>query len=214
LDLYRCCIDVVGQAMRDAVTGTPLSNQGFTVLSVLISLAILLILSFAGLCLWTGALGGLAQSGTLRMLEIQRRNFNSLILDPASWHNTVVANSGTGFGGKMDCLLNGTPCTQNGLMGGMPIQGQSFALLDAKGIVFFDATNQVNGLTRTGTSCTTFSDSGCVFSYDLKWTANCTVGNCVNPQIKINAALKLGSLKTLVINPANYSVPETLRSAF
>jgi surface protein len=172
----------------------------------------------SGLVLTTALL--LSQTGerqiefmSVNQIQILRGQILANLNNSDAWDKTIELNSAGGkySGGKMDCLANGTPCTKDGTAAGAPIQDQPFASVDSLGTLDFDATNPSAGFNLLGTPCNGFSSvhsSPCLFRYDLKWTANCIPGNCVNPQVKVRATLQIAPGIFSLLNLMNYSIAD------
>lgn len=199
------------------------SNSGFSFVEITFTLVILSVGMLALATLNQRLTQQLVRTGQLNHLDIYKRNVNAVILDSSSWKNTVRENSTGGMysGGRMDCILNSTPCTTTGASGGPPISGQPFALLDAANSILIDATATDSGFTLDGTLCKGFvsltagtsgispADNPCVFRYKLTWSARCLPADtCINPQILVTADLILGSGsdKAPVMNPGRFAV--------
>ncbi len=151
------------------------------------------------------------QSATLAIpmqLDIARRNFVAVALDPRSWQATLDYN-----GAAMECLNLSQPC----VVGGVPMNAQTFALVDAKGTVLFDSRNSANGLSEKGEACGSYPSAACPFRFNLTWSTVCSSAtNCTDPIVKISAPLDIATgaaTPSRPINKANYSLPDTYRTA-
>ncbi|MGZ3721569.1 MAG: hypothetical protein ACXVA9_01480 [Bdellovibrionales bacterium] len=161
-------------------------------------------------------IGNLAQTqtdgATLGHVASLREDLLRTANSEMSWPVTINKGSAGGSNplSKMDCLGNGNPCTTDGTPNGPPIVDQVFALFNSDGRLIFDATNLSNGMDIRGQPCNSFSMAGndsCPFRFDLKWSANCTVGNCVFPQIKMKATLYFKPLSTAMpLNTSRLSI--------
>ena len=203
--------------------GASKSEHGFGLIELLLALGLfsIVVLGIASLTVQLGQQQ--AQTVTPVQFDIFRRNLIALTLSSSSWKETVKANTGN----AMTCLMPpGALCLDS--TGLLPLANVPFAIYDGAGNPFYDATNPAQGLTMSGAACPNATEpvgfdrnpSGgndqCPFRYDLQWTAVCTVlaGNCINPQIKVSATLKYNPKnKSGKINPGNYSMPDTYRSA-
>jgi prepilin-type N-terminal cleavage/methylation domain-containing protein len=197
--------------------------QGFSLIELLVAVALFSVVVLGISSLNLHLRNQLRDSAALGKISVVSRNIKTLILDTSSWKNTVAQGSTGGAlpASLMNCLKNGTPCTIDGTAGGVPIQLRKFAIYDGGNQLYFDATNDQNGLTASGMECASFSSqsdskSNCNFRFDLRWSANCVPGNCVNPQVKISAKLMVGGFdvgQKIVVNTVNYSLDEIFRSA-
>jgi prepilin-type N-terminal cleavage/methylation domain-containing protein len=197
------------------------ASKGFSFLELIIAVAVLsmVVLSIAGLNFQLRKQQ--TDSTNLVQIAVFQRNLIALVLNGDSWKATTAAGSQAPAGasplGNMGCLANNT-LSCNDVSTGAPIQNQSFAIYDAAGKLFYDATDPKSGITLNGLPCSTFTNpgnAGCPMRFDLKWNAICT-GACINPMVKVNATLLYptqGGQQQLVINASHYSVPDTVRSA-
>ena len=153
------------------------------------------------------------QSTSLVQLDLVRRNLIAIPLNSDAWKYTIAAPQNP----NMACLKDNTPCTVDGSTDGAPLQNQLFALFDAGNQLFYDSTSLQNGFSFAGTGCKTFSQTGddtCPFRFELTWSAICTPGNCIAPQVKINAPLSYKSVvKPVILNVNNFAVPDIYRAA-
>ncbi len=188
-----------------------LHQSGFTLVETMIAIGLgsILALGVSTLLSWTVQIQTAAM--TQAVLEAFQQNMIKNLASEAAWRNTLSAGAATGMG----CLTNLNPCTTDDTPGGPPIQDRPFVLYSVGGVnpgsVIFDSTNPSNGLTSKGIPCNTFSAAGndaCPFRYDLKWSAVCTPGNCVSPQVVVNAILMYRPLTPtkLVLNVDRYSI--------
>ena len=180
--------------------------MGFSIIELLVAIAILSIVVLAVSALNLHMSRELSRSSTNFQIDVFRRNLLVLISDSASWTSTRLANrAGAAFpAGNMDCLTNGQPCTAT---------NQRFAIHDGSGALFYDAIPNNNGIDRVGNTCDTYPSELCPFRYELRWSANCTPGNCVYPQVKVTAELSVAAGGKFVINTDLHSVPATFRAA-
>jgi competence protein ComGC len=163
------------------------NNKAFGIIEVLIAVSIVTVL-IMGLTAVNFRTFNVSDQGVARAhFQLAMRNFSSLVLDARSWQQTLIQNSigGTFNAGQMDCLRNSTSCA---------VVDQLFALVDAAGNVFYDATSPTAGFTRFGIPCNSFTANGepvgdCIFRYELRWTAVCTPPNCINPPVRVSARL-------------------------
>ena len=188
--------------------------KGFTLVELMIAATIGSIVLTAVGAVWLGV--SKSQAGAWAMnQEMSFRDglFRAMASDPA-WKNTLQAAVNLP---KMNCLAKQTPCTTNGNPNGPPIQNQLFALYDSNNQLIFDSSNLANGITASGTLCTGFSlqrgNDKCPFRFDMKWSANCTPGNCVNPIVKITALLLYSPAQSqYTLSPNRYSLLEVFRN--
>lgn len=151
---------------------------------------------------------------TVNQIQVVRDQILENLNRDDTWKKNIELGSagGTHASGKFDCLKNGTPCTTDGTPGGIPIQDQSFAIFDQTGGLIFDATRADSGFNMQGALCNDFSLTGknsrCQFRYDLRWSASCIPGSCINPQIKVRALLRRSAGSSLILNLMNYSITE------
>lgn len=152
----------------------------------------------------------------LNLMEF-RQGLIGAINNSSAWAVTTTAGKNTA--GHMDCLANATPCTVNGQANGQPLQDQPFKVYKSDGTVFYDSTSASAGVRESGVPCSGFSSSTgnatCPFRYDLKWSAVCRAGNCVNPTIKITAQLIYNppEASRKVIDVNRYAIPTLYRPA-
>lgn len=189
------------------------AQSGFNLLELIIVTAIgsIIGLGVAQLLSWTTQLQ--IKASELQALEVFKQDIVRNLSSEAAWANTLAANSG----GSMACLWNFTPCTVGGGAASAPLTNQPIVLSDsgtAPGRVIFDARNPANGLTAKGTPCVGFAaapaqgNDACPFRYDLTWSAVCTAGNCVAPQVSVSAILRYNprSTRRLVVDTDRLSI--------
>ncbi len=182
-------------------------SAGYTLLEVLMAIGAGYVV-MAAICATLENTARIQSNARAMNQMMQTRNgFFLAIGSNTAWKNTIMAKiNSTG----MACLANSSPCTGDGTPGGAPISGRSFALYDSNNVMLFDATNAANGLTTSGTPCNSFSlpngpagkkgNDSCPFRFDLKWSANCTPGNCTNPLVNVSAALLYSGTNNNLIN--------------
>ena len=171
--------------------------------------------------------GTLIKTGTMvaskEQFAIIQGNISALVLNPNAWQATKVANSSVAAGGtnayagNMDCLTNGTSCTNNGqpVPAGTPITRQPFALVDGVNpTAYYDGTVASNGVTSLGSFCNTYTNGAptdnCVFTYQLVWSAECSATsnpNCTSPTVWVEAIFTYNpnSPLNIVLNTTQFS---------
>ena len=203
-------------------------DAGTSLVEVMVGASVLTVITVGLLQFLTFLTSQQSKATSTVQLDLIRRNLIALASSSSSWTNTITNPVNAT---AMSCLASHTPCTKDGSPTGAPIQNQPFALFDgsAASQPYYNALPGNNGVTPAGVFCDGYpivtnhsnlqspsQNTSCVYRFDLKWSAICTPGNCVNPQVKISAIL----LKTPTsagnafnLNPANYSVAQLFRSA-
>ncbi len=189
-------------------------SAGFSLLELLAAVAVLSFVTFSIIILNLTLLRSQVRTTSLFQLTVVAQNFVNLVSNEQAWKNTINAQANAT---TMACLKSQSPCTQGGQSNGNALQNIAFVLFDGANNPVYDATNPASGFTMWGAPCTTFSTKGndaCPFRYNLQWSAQCTIGNCVNPQVLVSATLVYApATNPIVLNPANYSMPATYRNA-
>ena len=202
------------QALREAIS----ESRGFSYLELMIAVGIFSFVVAAIAAMNFQLQAGQVQSASLFHFSTIARNLAFLTTGQASWTNTINAQVNAQ---AMGCLKAATPCTIDGGANSQPLQSVPFALLDGSGLIVYSSINPKNGYSMSGATCATYSPAGsnsCPIRYTLQWSAQCTPGNCVNPQVKVSATLVYtpvyaSTLAPPVINPAYYSMPDIYRTA-
>lgn len=154
------------------------------------------------------------QSNLLYQVGMFNKNIGALVAMQTSWNATVNAPANRE---SMACIRLRRPCTSDGSASGQPLEDVLFAIFDGAGKEYYNPLNEHSGVTLSGVPCSTFSASGnesCPIRIELKWSAICQPGNCMDPQIKVKAEMKIApTVSGILINPANHSMPDVYRYA-
>jgi prepilin-type N-terminal cleavage/methylation domain-containing protein len=195
-------------------------NGGFTLIEVMMVMGIGTVLILVIATIMKNSAVSEMEAMTFAQLATLRRDLFVQAESDVAWVNTVRAGSAAGArpASKMDCLLNGNPCTVDGSPGGVPITDQPFALYDNSNNLVLDGTSATIGLTTQASACNSFSqatgDDQCPFRFDLKWSAVCTPGACTYPLLKISGTLQYKPKSSkLSFNTANYSLSSFYRES-
>lgn len=180
------------------------TNKGFTLLELLVGVAIITIsgLGIAGLSSLVSRSTG--EANAKFVVSNFKLLLQSTIENPEAWNNTVRANAD----GSMSCLANKVSCS-GGAGGAGSTELASFDLYDAENHLIYKATKENTGFTKTSEVCSEFSQESadCPFRYDLKWKAICpNTGECLNPIISVQGTLQISSRAKNLNSEGNFSV--------
>ena len=192
---------------------TLVPSAGFGLIELMFAVGILSFVVMATMSLHLMLQKSQIESASLFQLTVTAQNFMTLVNNEQAWTNTISANANA-----MKCLAARTPCTVGGQANGKALTNVPFAIFDAAGKQpIYDATNPASGFTMSGVPCSLFSAQGndsCPIRYNLTWSAICTNGNCVKPQVLVSATFVYAPRTSrIVLNPANYSMPAVYRAA-
>lgn len=156
------------------------SKKGFTIVELLLAAGIV-----------AAMMGGVAtyvklSSDTKRKLDTGlalsgiKENMIRTMNSGAAWTVMVAENP------SLACLKVGSPGCADGTTG--PI-----AVYDSSGKMI-SGVQQTSGFDRSGEPCNTYnpagSTTGCVFRYNVRWTAMCSFTPCLDPQIRVTGELE------------------------
>jgi prepilin-type N-terminal cleavage/methylation domain-containing protein len=197
---------------------TILDDVGFSLIEILVGLGIMSILVMAVATMNYRLVKQNAMVATPIQLDTFRRNLIALTLANSSWDMTTKTGVNPA---SMSCLTSsGTPCIPSS-------SGQSFAIYDSSGNLYYDATTPGNGLTASGQLCPSASNQNsfnaaigagndnCPFRFNLTWTPICPPsGPCLNPQVMVKADLVYNpATRSLTLNPGHYSAAPIYRTS-
>lgn len=192
------------------------THSGFGLIELIITLAIIAFIIASISALHMELLNLATKNSEHTSFALIRRNIIISALDNSSWQVTYLNGSAGQFAaGNMGCIQNNTSvqCSNSTA----PIMNQHFALFDGSGLLVWDGLNPTAGLTIWGDLCNTFdpnnATNGCFFHYDLTWSAVCSVPNCLNPLIAVQADLQIAKNSNMSFNSSGASVPVIYRSA-
>jgi prepilin-type N-terminal cleavage/methylation domain-containing protein len=215
-------------APKGSAFTSPADHPGFSLIEVLISLAIMTALTIGIFSLATLPLRIQKQSNMTFQADILRRSIVSALNSPKSWQATVTdpRNNRTSKA-MLDCVPTNAPgnvqagylCTTDGITdipAGTPITARAInVVVDAAGGTVYDASKPNYGLSPQGLICKTFvdpkngpGDDNCPLRFNVFWSAICST-TCVNPQIQLQvvAVFNPGVNTRVPFNTANYSTP-------
>lgn len=188
-------------------------SVGFTYVELMIAIGVLAVVAASVANLYMEVQKGQIRTASTFQLSVLARNFATIVANQQSWTNTLNASANSQ---AMACLKARTPCTVNGAANGAPLANVPFALYDGGNQLVYNAISATNGFTLSGGLCSTYSATGnssCPIRFALKWSAQCAPGNCVDPQVKVEADLQYvsGSVP-FPLNPENFSIPPVYRA--
>lgn len=191
------------------------SERGYSLVETLVASAIAVFIAVGGASLVMEASKYQAELSARAALEGVRQNILANLANEKAWRRTIQKNS------LMQCLARNAYCTTNGQQNGAAIANMNFDLYEADSVppsnppkeAIVKTSDPSAGFTINGASCSGFSAAGndaCPFQYRMTWSAVCPPGNCLAPQIKVNATLtyrpSTTSSQKMNIDVSRYSI--------
>ncbi len=174
--------------------------HGFSMLEVLVALAILMVFSLGILEMYKSSISLKTQGVTRLQVDQIRSQLAACVLSAEAWKQTINSPGNPELG----CLRNPTatcPVT--------PPPAPSIRLLDAKGNpclqnatpgsgpAFYDAKNNNHGFTKDGIFCDASANPDCLIRPNVQWRPiPCAMGPCPNPTSAVDITFTMFAGRT------------------
>jgi type II secretory pathway pseudopilin PulG len=193
---------------------SPKSNQGFTLVEVLVGTAILFIAFFAAMYTLTMVDHGQRSNEDSLGYASARNKLVSLLIDDTSW-SKMIGPPGNADNPDFSCLLNQTSATlsdrdcfgKTAPLVMYNIKGMPYTV---DGVQAYDFRSTTQGISSNGQLCNSFvrppapGNPQCPYQVVLTWKPICTSAPCVNPPILFQGATTFnGNPDQLSPNVAN-----------
>ena len=173
------------------------SNKGFSVITVLVLIALIAAVSGGIMTYFSGLRGASKQGKASEAIRQIKENLVATIDNDMAWYKTTndLLNNGS-----LGCLRNPptAPCA------GM--SGSFFALIDGDGTPII-TTNPESGFDIAGSPCSTFVSGGgpipCMYRYELKW--QCLGGACSATTFPAGGGINASTPKVQIIGTLKVS---------
>lgn len=171
-------------------------KSGISIVEILIALGLVGIMAAAFTSMFMNSERQQGQMNLKFQADLIRKNLTVALNTQASWQNTIAtAANNRASGPALDCLVNSTPCTNNGTdlaAGGTALTNMAIKEIrdngPAGGQIAYDLNSAGAGFTSQGTVCNTFiappavGNDACPLKFNITWTAMCGA-SCVRPQV-------------------------------
>jgi prepilin-type N-terminal cleavage/methylation domain-containing protein len=186
----------------------PLQAQGvagFTFIEILVAMSISGVVALAASTVVSQVVSSNNTTAAAQSLDEIRRNIISTMGSPASITNILAdrVNSAAGTG-VLNCVANGTPCSNAGMIDLMDGNTPSNLVVSA---------DLSKGLTSAGKVCSGFTSAtpnpSCPYQVQIWWAPQCAGGSppCINPQWRINAKFIVPTAPgTKPLNMSRYNI--------